>query len=209
MSQIANNRPESRQRRRARPLIRPLMLALLASALPVLAQQAAPPPATATVPQATGATTRFPIRGFEVSGDVPITPAQINAVLDSFIGEGSLITLQQATGELENALKLAGYELHRVSLPPQDLGGVVKLEIVRFSLGKITVEGNERFTEANVRASLPELKEGQAPNFRTLAVQTAIANENPAKQVQVSLKESDEADKIDVRLVLKESDPLS
>jgi amidophosphoribosyltransferase len=42
-----------------------------------------------------------------------------------------------------------------------------------------------------------------------LAVQTAIANENPAKQVQVSLKESDEADKIDVRLLLKESDTLS
>jgi len=48
------------------------------------------------------------------------------------------------------------------SLPPQDLGGVVKLEIVRFSLGKITVEGNERFTEANVRASLPELKRASA-----------------------------------------------
>jgi hemolysin activation/secretion protein len=190
-------------------LRQPALLALLACALPVLAQQAAPQPAAAAIPQATGSTTRFPIRGFEVSGDVPLTPAQINAVLDSFVGEGSLITLQQATGELENALKLAGYELHRVSLPPQDLGGVVKLEIVRFSLGKITVEGNERFSEANVRASLPELKEGQAPNFRTLAVQTAIANENPAKQVQVSLKESDEADKIDVRLVLKESDPLS
>ena len=192
-----------------RALCLALLSALLGGALPVVAQQAAPQPDAVAMPQATGATTRFPILGFEVTGDVPLTAAQINAVLDSFIGEGSLITLQQATGELENAFRLAGYELHRVSLPPQDLGGVVKLEVVKFALGKITVEGNERFTEANVRASLPELQEGQAPNFRILAVQTAIANENPAKQVQVSLKESDEADKIDVRLVLKESDPLS
>ncbi|MCX7227039.1 MAG: ShlB/FhaC/HecB family hemolysin secretion/activation protein, partial [Burkholderiales bacterium] len=147
-----------------------------------LAQPAAAPsaePAAAPMPQATGATSRFPIRGFEVTGDVPLSAAQISAVLDSFIGEGSLITLQQATEELENALKVAGFELHRVSLVPQDLGGMVKLEIVKFALGKIIVEGNSRYSEANVRASLPELLEGRAPNFRTLAVQTAIANENP------------------------------
>jgi hemolysin activation/secretion protein len=190
-----------------------LALAVLLAGGSVLAQPApaasAEPAAAPAMPQATGATSRFPIRGFEVTGDVPISAAQINAVLDSFIGEGSLITLQQATEELENALKVAGFELHRVSLAPQDLGGLVKLEIVKFALGKIVVEGNSRYSEANVRASLPELQEGRAPNFRTLAVQTAIANENPGKQVQVSLKESDEADRIDVKLLLKESDPTS
>ena len=114
-----------------------LALAMLLAGGSALAQPAAAPsaePAAAPMPQATGATSRFPIRGFEVTGDVPLSAAQISAVLDSFVGEGSLITLQQATEELENALKVAGFELHRVSLVPQDLGGMVKLEIVKFGL---------------------------------------------------------------------------
>jgi hemolysin activation/secretion protein len=76
-------------------------------------------------------------------------------------------------------------------------------------IGKVTVEGSGVFGDANIRASLPELREGDAPNFRTLAVQTAIANENPSKQVQVSLSESDEAEKIDVKLLTKTSQPLT
>ena len=71
-----------------------------------------------------------------MTGDVPLSAAQISAVLDSFIGEGSLITLQQATEELENALKLAGFELHRITLVPQDLGGLVK----RYAAGSF-IEG--------------------------------------------------------------------
>jgi hemolysin activation/secretion protein len=40
-------------------------------------------------------------------------------------------------------------------------------------------------------------------------VQTAIANENPSKQVQVALKESDDAEKIDVNLLVRASNPLT
>jgi hemolysin activation/secretion protein len=53
------------------------------------------------------------------------------------------------------------------------------------------------------------LKEGQAPNFQTLAVQTAIVNENPSKQVQVALRESEDAEKIDVHLQVKASNPFT
>jgi hemolysin activation/secretion protein len=71
------------------------------------------------------------------------------------------------------------------------------------------VTGNTVFTQANIRASVPELAEGQAPNFSVLAVQTAIANENPSKQVNVTLKESDEADKIDAVVHVQEAKPWS
>ncbi len=160
------------------------------------------------VPEASGAAASFAINGFELTGDNPLRGEDSARVLAPFIGpNATLATLQQASAALEAELKAKGFALYRVVLPPQEVGAKVNLKIVKFVIGKITVTGQTNHSEANIRASLPELGVGQTPNFRTLAVQTAIANENPDKQVQVALKESDEADKIDVNLLVKDSKP--
>ena len=157
---------------------------------------------------ATGATSSFAINGFELTGDIPLKEQDTTRVLAPFIGpNANLETLQKATSALEFELKAKGYALHRVSLPPQEVGDKVTLNIVKFVIGKVEVQGNSRYSEANIRASVPEIQAGDAPNFQVLAVQTTIANENPGKQLQVSLKESEEADKIDVKLQVKESAP--
>ena len=162
----------------------------------------------APMPEATGASTTFSINGFDLTGEVDISTDECTRILAPFIGPDATIeTLQKATAALEAAFKAKGLALHRVTLPPQEVGKNVTLNIVKFVIGKVTVEGNTLYSQANVRASVPELKEGQAPNFSTMAIQTAIANENPSKQVQVSLKESDEADKIDVMVLVKEAKP--
>lgn len=151
----------------------------------------------------------FVIKGFDITGDNPLPDGEASRILAPYLRtNATLETLQQATSALEAALKSRGYALHRVALPPQEVGSSVTLNIVKFVIGKITIEGRERYSEANIRRSLPELAEGTAPNFRTLANQTAIANESQGKQVQVALKESDEADKIDARIVVRESKPM-
>lgn len=165
-----------------------------------LAQQA--------VPAASGATTKFTISGFELTGDIPLSSEETTRVLAPFIGpDGTLLTLQKATAALEAELKAKGFALHRVSLPPQEVGAKVTLNIVKFVIGKVTVTGLSRYSEANIRASVPELREGEAPNVGKLAIQTAIANQNPGKQLQVSLGESVAADKIDAKLAVVESRP--
>jgi hemolysin activation/secretion protein len=176
----------------------------------VLASAATAAQAQQTMPAATGATTTFPIQGFELKGAIPLSSDETTRILAPFIRtDGNLTTLQQAASALETALKDKGYALHRVTLPPQEVGNKVTFNVIKFVIGKITVESQGQVSEKNVRNSLPELQEGQAPNFRTLAVQTAIANENPAKQVQAALKESEEAEKIDVTLLVKASNPLT
>ena len=150
----------------------------------------------------------FAIRGFDVTGDNPLSAADTTRVLAPFLRtDASMETLQTATAALEAALKERGFALHRVVLPPQGVGQAVNLKIVKFVVGKITITGLQRYDAANIRASVPELMEGQAPNFRTLAVQTTIANESQGKQVQIALKESDEADQIDATLEVKEAQP--
>jgi hemolysin activation/secretion protein len=178
----------------------------LAAACPfgASAQQATASPAA----QSAAPSPSFVIRGFDITGDNPLADGEVSRILAPFLRTDATIeTLQKATAALEAALKDKGFSLYRVALPPQEVGKSVTLNIVKFVIGKVTVEGRERYSESNIRASIPELKEGAAPNFRALAVQTTIANESQGKQLQVALKESEEADKIDARIVVKESKP--
>lgn len=152
----------------------------------------------------------FRISGFELTGDIPIPSSDTTRILAPFISNKATIeTLQQASAALEASFKEQGYVLHKVSLPPQEVGDKVTLAIVKFVVGKIEVEGGNHFSVANVRASVPELAEGGTPSFKRLAVQTAIANENPSKKVQVGLRESEEPDRIDVRLQVADESPWS
>lgn len=189
---------------------RPALLALMALAAgSASAQTPAPAAPRATPPMAApAATTVFPIRGFRIEGDNPLPEADAQRVLAPFVRPDATIeTLQQATAALETELRTRGFGLHRVALPPQEVGSTVRLDIVKFTIGKVGFEGRQIYSEANIRRSLPELQEGQSPNFRTLAIQTAIANENPNKQVQVGLRESDEPDRIDATITVKEQRP--
>ena len=186
-------------------------LALCAAAAPVHAQAPAPAPAApaALAPMPASAPSPvFTIKGFKVTGENPLGDGETSQVLAPFLrADATLETLQKATAALETALRQKGYGLHRVSLPPQEVGDIVSLTIVRFTVSKVHIEGREIYDEGNVRRTLPELKEGESPNFRTLAIQTAIANENANKQVQVGLREADEPDKIDATITVKEARP--
>lgn len=190
---------------------RPALLVLLAAASTAGAQAPAAPPAAAraTPPMASAAPSPvFPIRGFRIEGDNPIPAADAQRVLAPFVRpDATLQTLQQATAALEAELRARGFGLHRVALPPQEVGATVRLDIVKFTVGRVAIEGAAIYGEGNVRRTLPELREGESPNFKALAIQTAIANENPNKQVQVGLRESEEPDRIDATITVKEQRP--
>ena len=184
-------------------------IALLALAVLAAGAACAQAPAPAVPPMAPpAAAVVVPIRGFRIEGSNPIAEADAQRVLAPFVRpDATLDTLQQATAALEAELRARGFGLHRVALPPQEVGATVRLEIVSFVIGQVAVEGARIHDEANIRRSLPALREGESPNFRVLAIQTAIANENPKKQVQVGLRESDQPDHIDATVTVKEQRP--
>ena len=184
-------------------VMRLAMCIAISTAFPALAQQPAPGAAVQPAPA-----TVFAIKGFQVNGENPLEDGETSRVLAPYLrADATIDTLQKATAALENALRERGFGLHRVALPPQEVGDKVTLNIVKFTISRVTMEPLTIYDEANIRRSIPELKEGQTPNFRVLAVQTAIANENPNKQIQVGIKEADEPDKIDATITVKESRP--
>lgn len=173
-------------------------------------------PATTSVPPALPAMAApapvpvFAINGFEVTGENPLGLDETRRVLEPYVrSDATLETLQQATAALEKALRDKGFGLHRVALPPQEVGATVRLNVVNFTLGKVIIQSKGLYDDANIRRSLPELREGTSPNFKRLAIQTAIANENPNKQVQVGLREADQPDRIDATIDVKDSRPWS
>jgi hemolysin activation/secretion protein len=195
--------PRSGKARRGGTLL--IACAAVAGACAVSAQPR--PGAPAAMPQA-AASPVFAIRGFKVNGDNPLGAGETANILAPYLrANATMETLTQATAALEAELRRRGYGLHRVALPPQEVGDTVTLNIVTFKIDKVTMEGRQIYEAANIRRSLPELQEGTTPNFRRLAVQTAIANENPNKQIQVGIRESDEPDKINANIQVKEQRP--
>jgi hemolysin activation/secretion protein len=201
-----NHGQPTRRKRDGAALLPLAVLALVAGASAAWAQApaAAPlPPMARPAPPP-----QFAIRGFKITGDNPLGEGETTRILAPFLrANASLETLQQATSALEAALRTQGFGLYRVALPPQEVGETVTIHIVRFTIGTVTLAGTSIYEPANIRRSLPELREGSTPNMGRLAVQAAIANENPNKQIQLGLRDSARPDAIDAIVTVKESRP--
>lgn len=78
--------------------------------------------------------------------------------------------IQRALESLENAYRKLGYGVIQVLLPEQDITrGVVRFNINEPKVGRVNVEGNQHFSTANVRRSLPSVKEGEIPNSNDIS----------------------------------------
>jgi len=151
---------------------------------------------------------RFSVERYEIIGDNPIGQLA-EEVLAPYTGEQyGLEGLSAARDALEQAIIDAGFNFHRVSLPPQDLlEGTVTLKISRFSIGRILVEGNEYFDDENIKASVPGLKQGETPNTKLLSRSLKIANKHASKSTLLRFRQGEAADSIDAVLAVKDRDP--
>lgn len=151
---------------------------------------------------------RFSVSRFVVTGDNPIGD-KASKILQPYIGEHSgLEGLSAAADELERVIIDAGFGFHRVNLPPQPLtSGSIELNIVSFSIGKVTILGNEHFDRKNIENSVPQLRPGARPNTSELSRSLKIANNHASKDVTLRFKESEEIDAIDAELTVKDKNP--
>ncbi len=175
--------------------------ALLGTAAAAVAQPA---------PAAAEATERFEIRRFVVAGNTLLTEDQVQAAVAPFTGQGRVYgDIQQALEALENLYRSAGYTAVQVHVPEQELSsGEVRIDVVETVVGKVQVSDNRHFSQANIRASIPALKEGVSPNLRRISESVQLANDNPAKQVNVTLSAAESGDQIDAKIEVKDDNPL-
>jgi hemolysin activation/secretion protein len=151
----------------------------------------------------------FDIVRFEIEGNSLVPPERATQLVAPFIGKRRVYgDVQKALEALEGEFRRLGYGTVQVYVPEQELSsGVVRLQVSEGVVGKVTISGNKYFNNDNIRASLPQLVEGKAPNMRQLSENVQLANENPAKQVEVTLATSEDEGKVDIKVEVKEEDP--
>ncbi|OGA69002.1 MAG: hypothetical protein A3G81_08310 [Betaproteobacteria bacterium RIFCSPLOWO2_12_FULL_65_14] len=152
---------------------------------------------------------RFDIERFQVEGATLLAPEEISAATALFTGaRRDFGDVQRALEALERAYTERGYSAVQIYLPEQALEkGVVRLRVVEARLRSIEVRQNKFFDTENVRASLPSLKEGEAPNADTIAANLRIVNENPAKQTTVLLRAGDKEGDVNALIDVADEDP--
>jgi hemolysin activation/secretion protein len=154
---------------------------------------------------------RFTITRFQIEGNSLLTAAEVQTLVQPFTGQArDYGDVQKALEALEDAYRQRGYSTVQVYVPEQELtAGVVNIEISESRIGNIIVSGNKHFSEQNIRASLPALQPGQMPNLRKISEAVQLSNDNPAKQVNVSLAANPEAEKqVDANVKVEDHDPL-
>lgn len=179
----------------------PLFLFALAGSPPVLAEASFP----------AGQTERFDIQRFQIDGSSLLEAAELEGLVTPYTGpRREYGDIQRALETVEGAYRRRGYAAVHVHAPEQELtGGTVRLVVTEAVVGKLIVEGEPRYFDAdNRRAALPALREGETPNARDLSAQIALNNENPAKQVEVVLGVGALPHQVDARINATEFNPL-
>ena len=136
---------------------------------------------------------RFAIRSFVVDGALQVPAARLQTAVQPFIGPAETFdAIQRAVVVVQQLYLESGYSAAQVTIPQQDITtGVVHLKVVEPRIGKVSVIGNQYFDVANIRASMPALREGQTPDIRAISSAIRLSNESYAKQTQISFRQSD------------------
>jgi hemolysin activation/secretion protein len=168
-------------------------------------------PATAQVPAAPPSEPTIDVTRFVLEGDLPLSPAEVQAVLVPFTGpKKTLRDIDAAAQAVEQALRSRGYAFHRLYVPPQrPTAGEIRLAVVTFKVGTVEVSGQQHFSEANIRRALVALREGETPDVETLGAEVSASNTNPAKQVVLSFREARQPSTVDVQVRVQDAPPVA
>jgi hemolysin activation/secretion protein len=152
---------------------------------------------------------RFEVKNYQVEGNSIIPAAEVEQILAPFTGKGSDFgTLQQAVEALEKEYRSRGYHAVRVLLPEQELkGSVVRIAVFEAKIGTISIEGNKHFDSSNIRSSTPELNENTVPNLDEISKNIRVANENPAKKMQLLLQNGKDYNSLNALLKVVDEKP--
>ena len=155
-------------------------------------------------------TEKFDIDRFQIQGNTLLPDGELTAVVQPFTGKGRVYgDVKRALEALRQRYIASGYSVVWAVAPEQDLDrGFVTLQVIEGRVGKVTIEGNRFFDDANIRASLPALMENTSPRAGDISANTQLGNENPSKQVDVVLRPGEPPGVVDATVDVIDVAPL-
>ena len=146
------------------------------------------------------------VERFVFTGQTLLDSGQLDAAVAAYKGRRTLEELRRAAEAVQRLYAEAGYAGVVAYVPPQTgSDGTITIAVVEGRIARITVPGASPERAAAARASLPALIEGQTPLVRRIDAQIEIANENPARRLQLLLKPGAKPGEIDAEVAVNDS----
>lgn len=176
-------------------------------ALPALAHAQAAQPAAAAPTQAPA---DFQVNEYLVRGNTLLDATQIEDTVEPYLGPGrSMNDVHAARDALQKVYQAKGYQSVVVEVPPQQVkNGVILLQVVENSIGRLRVVGAKYHSPQAIRDAVPALAEGNVPNFSQVQQQLTDVNRQPGQQVIPQLSPGSLPQTMDVTLKVNDTYPL-
>jgi len=150
------------------------------------------------------------IQEYRVIGSHKLPTVEVEAAVYPFLGPGRTEQdVEQARAALEKVYQEKGYQTVAVQIPPQQVrGGVVVLQVVEGTIGRLRVTGARYFSPEQIKKGVPSLAEGRVPNFNDVSREIVALNQLPDRRVTPTLHAGAVPGTVDVDLVVKDTLPL-
>jgi len=155
-------------------------------------------------------TQKIAVTSMHVEGNTLLPEPALSRMASGFAGtERTMAELNAVAARVQDAYRDAGYGGVVAYIPPQETtDGKIVVRVVEGRLAHVSVKGNTYFDTANVRAGLPHLREGTTPPVRAIDRDIQSSNDNPAKNVRVTLMAGAKPGDIDADVAVTDSNPL-
>ena len=148
---------------------------------------------------------RVRVEQFVVTGNTLLAPDALDAALARFKGDRTLAELEQAALVVQSLYRDAGYGGVVAYVPPQTSApGRATIVVLEGRVSRVYITGNRQFSDANIRRAVPQLREGETPQVRRIDAQIQLANENPARQISLTLEPGPQQGDIEARVTVNE-----
>ena len=168
--------------------------------------------ATAPNAQAEETVLHFEIRKYTLDGATLVSTQEITQALAPFMGKNKDFSdVERALETVEALYAKKGYSAVHITLPEQELEqGDVHFRVIESRLGKVTVKNNKLIkyvSDKNALNALPAVREGNIPVPKEIAKELRLANENPARQLNVVLKAGDKDEEVNAEVLVADNKP--
>lgn len=153
---------------------------------------------------------KFDIYEYRIQGNSVLSQEQIENTVYAFLGQDRVLDdVDRAREALEKEYQDQGYKSVQVLIPQQSVkDGVVFLQVIERRVGKLSVQGEKYSSTEKIKQQAASFTEGQVPNFNQVNKDLIALNKNPDRRVSPAISEGQQANTIDVDLVVDDDLPL-
>lgn len=160
--------------------------------------------------EASTAEAKFDVFEYRVEGATLLPAITVEQAVYPHLGEGkTLADVERAREALEKAYHAAGYLTVLVAIPPQKVDDkLVRLTVTEAPVDRLRVVESRYFSLGEIKAGVPELAEGNVPNFPQMQKELAALNRSGDRRVTPVLRPGKTPGTVEVDLKVKDALPL-